>query len=112
MIESPSAATATVPVRRRGRLGRIAGSDGSSPPQPAMTRAISDEEAKRGTGSTYEPVPRAVQTPLRSRSGEHAAELTAGHVQRLAVDVVRELGAEEEHRAGRLLGLWPGGRAG
>src|SRR5687768_12879234 len=36
--------------------------------------------------------------------GIHPAELPAGHVDDLAVDVVRPRGAEEEHRAGRLLG--------
>ena len=34
----------------------------------------------------------------------HPAELTAGHVQHLAVHVVRPGGAEEEHRTGGLLG--------
>ena len=45
----------------------------------------------------------------RGRDGDralavHPAELTAGHVQHLAVHVVRPRGAEEEHRAGGLLG--------
>ena len=47
---------------------------------------------------------------LQLESGEddglavHPAELTAGHVQHLAVHVVRPGGAEEEDRTSRLLG--------
>ena len=58
-----------------------------------------------------------IESPERRADGEeasgvHPAELAAGDVEDLAVDVVGERRAEEEHRAGGLLGLRPAGRAG
>ena len=51
---------------------------------------------------------RSTRTPGIPESDDrldvHPAELTAGHVQHLAVHVVRPRRAEEEHRAGGLLG--------
>src|SRR3954447_19173578 len=43
--------------------------------------------------------------PIRGALRVHAAELTAGHVQDLAVHVVRERRGQEQNRLGRLLGL-------
>ena len=50
------------------------------------------------------PPPPPPPPPTPQRLGRHTAELAAGHVQHLAVHVVRPRRAEEEHRARGLLG--------
>ena len=116
MIESPSAATITPPRRAPVRAHRLAPASSLRRRGPASAAAGASAHAirarrprsptrQRRPASAGDRAEREQLTLARRLLGVHAAELAAGDVDDLAVDVVGELRAEEQHRARGLLGL-------